>query len=174
MKGRAIAALAAGALACTAWMVPATAGATARTDVLRATRTAAVTHVSVPWRLTALRWAHTQRGKWYCWGGTGPGCYDCSGLVMEAYLHAGVHLPRTTWEITESAMVVRIPRSAARWGDIVSWGWPSFHVELDNGYNGSLTFGAHDSSLPVGYMWQGSWGSWWFDNEVFYRVVRAW
>ena len=169
MKGRLIALAAAAATACTVLASPAGAAA-ARTDVLRATRTAAAVQ-AIPWRLQALRWAHTQRGKWYCWGGTGPGCYDCSGLVMEAYLHAGVHLPRTTWEITQSAMVVQIPRSQARWGDIVSWGWPSFHVELDNGYSGALTFGAHSSGEPVGYAWQ---GGWWFDNEVFYRVVRAW
>jgi cell wall-associated NlpC family hydrolase len=34
-------------------------------------------------RLTALRWAERQAGKWYCFGGTG-GCFDCSGLVMSA------------------------------------------------------------------------------------------
>ena len=170
MKARIMAAITVAALAGTVFAVPAGAAA-ARTDVLRATQTAAVTHTSLPWRLRALRWAHTQRGKWYCWGGTGPGCYDCSGLVMEAYLHAGVHLPRTTREITQSSMVVQIPRWEARWGDIVSWGWPSFHVELDNGYSGAFTFGAHSSGEPVGYAWQ---SGWWYDAETFYRVVRAW
>eukprot|EP00727_Mastigamoeba_balamuthi_P013069 m51a1_g8385 hypothetical protein (149) ;mRNA; f:198048-198494 len=44
---------------------------------------------------TALAWARAQIGKPYCYGGTGPDCFDCSGLVMMAYSAAGVSLPRT-------------------------------------------------------------------------------
>ena len=29
----------------------------------------------------------------YCYGGTGPDCFDCSGLVVAAYRYAGVNLP---------------------------------------------------------------------------------
>ena len=28
-----------------------------------------------------LAYARSQIGKPYCWGGEGPSCYDCSGLV---------------------------------------------------------------------------------------------
>ena len=45
---------------------------------------------------TAISYARAQLGKPYCWGGTGSGCYDCSGLVMEAYASAGVSIPRTS------------------------------------------------------------------------------
>jgi cell wall-associated NlpC family hydrolase len=33
----------------------------------------------------AISYARAQLGKPYCWGGTGPSCYDCSGLTSEAY-----------------------------------------------------------------------------------------
>jgi cell wall-associated NlpC family hydrolase len=29
----------------------------------------------------------------YCYGGTGPNCFDCSGLVVAAYRYAGINLP---------------------------------------------------------------------------------
>ena len=46
----------------------------------------------------AIDWTKAQVGCPYVWGGTGP-CgagYDCSGLLMEAYAHAGITIPRTT------------------------------------------------------------------------------
>ncbi|QJT07379.1 LysM peptidoglycan-binding domain-containing C40 family peptidase [Streptomyces asoensis] len=44
-----------------------------------------------------IAYARAQVGKPYIWGGTGPGGFDCSGLVMRAWETAGVKLPRTTW-----------------------------------------------------------------------------
>ncbi len=46
--------------------------------------------------MTAIAYAKRQLGLPYCWGGTGGGCYDCSGLVMEAYASAGITIPRTS------------------------------------------------------------------------------
>jgi cell wall-associated NlpC family hydrolase len=40
----------------------------------------------------AANWALTQLGKPYQWGAAGPDTYDCSGLTMEAWAHAGVQL----------------------------------------------------------------------------------
>ena len=57
---------------------------------------------TTPKRLVALEWAEHQAGKWYCWGGTGPSCFDCSGLVVAAYQRAGIALPRTTYEMLRS------------------------------------------------------------------------
>jgi cell wall-associated NlpC family hydrolase len=42
---------------------------------------------------TALNYAFAQKGKPYCYGGEGPGCFDCSGLTMKAWGAAGVGLP---------------------------------------------------------------------------------
>lgn len=43
---------------------------------------------------SALAFAASKLGVPYVWGGTGPGGYDCSGLVQAAYRAAGVPLPR--------------------------------------------------------------------------------
>jgi cell wall-associated NlpC family hydrolase len=40
----------------------------------------------------AAGWALSQLGKPYQWGGAGPARYDCSGLTMVAWAHAGVQL----------------------------------------------------------------------------------
>jgi peptidoglycan DL-endopeptidase CwlO len=45
-----------------------------------------------------IAYAEQQLGKPYQWGGTGPDAFDCSGLVMEAYLAAGIDIPRTAAE----------------------------------------------------------------------------
>jgi cell wall-associated NlpC family hydrolase len=49
----------------------------------------------------AANWALSQLGKPYLWGGAGPEAYDCSGLTMEAWAHAGASLLHWTgyqWE----------------------------------------------------------------------------
>lgn len=123
---------------------------------------------TIPKRLAAMRWAVTQAGAPYVFGGTGPG-YDCSGLVMEAYRHAGIILPRTTYQMmADGAQLVRIPRSQARWGDLAFYG-PG-HVELYYGNDlVNRTFGAHQSGTVVGPIrWGGS-----FVPTAFYRVRGA-
>ena len=99
-----------------------------------------------PARSRALAWAERQRGKWYCYGGSGPRCFDCSGLVMSAYRHAGINLPRTTYEMLRSKLLRRIPANKRKPGDLAFYG--SGHVELVTPH---YTFGALHTGTRIGY-----------------------
>ncbi len=46
-----------------------------------------------------------------------PRAYDCSGLVEDAYRHAGISLPRTTYDLI--GVGTPVPRSEVREGDLV-------------------------------------------------------
>jgi peptidoglycan DL-endopeptidase CwlO len=120
---------------------------------------------ATPRRLIALGWATHQAGKWYCYGGTGPGCYDCSGLVMEAYAHAGIALPRTTYGMLASPKLIRIPAGARKRGDLAFYG--SGHVELVSA-NGH-TFGA---AVPGTQLWWHIPSVWWHPT-MYFRVRFA-
>ena len=79
--------------------------------------------------------------------GTGPGGYDCSGLVYASYRYAGIRLPRTTYGMLRSWRLVRIAKSNARRGDLAFFG-PG-HVELFD--RGAWTYGAADSGTRIGF-----------------------
>ena len=66
---------------------------------------------------TAIAFAMAQLGKPYRWGATGPGSYDCSGLVMRAFQSAGVSLPRSTKTIIGKGKTVS--RQALVRGDLI-------------------------------------------------------
>ena len=74
----------------------------------------------------AANWALTQLGKPYQWGGAGPDTYDCSGLTMDAWAHAGVQLAHWTGYQWESGP----------------------HVPLDQLQRGDLLFFATNTSDP--------------------------
>lgn len=79
-----------------------------------------------PWSLAAIGYARAQVGKRYCWGGTGPDCFDCSGLVQAAWRWGGARLPRTTGE--QGRTLATVPLADLRPGDIL-W-WSHGHVAL--------------------------------------------
>jgi peptidoglycan DL-endopeptidase CwlO len=110
-------------------------------------------------RLAALGWAYHQKGRYYCWGGSGPSCYDCSGLVMAAYDHVGIRLPHSTYGMLESGKLREIPARDARPGDLAFFG--TGHVEL---VTKSGTFGALDYGSTVGWHFP---DSWWFPTMYF-------
>jgi cell wall-associated NlpC family hydrolase len=66
-----------------------------------------------------VAFAAAQIGRPYCWGGTGPGCFDCSGLVHEAWGAVGVRLPRTSTSMAEE--LAEVPLDELRAGDILWW-----------------------------------------------------
>lgn len=116
-------------------------------------------------RSIAYRYALAQRGKWYCWGGTGPSCYDCSGLVYAAYRHAHIWLGRTTYDMLRSGRLIRIRHYQAHAGDLAFYG--SGHVELVSGLHS--TFGAHDPGSRIG--WTRANAYW--HPTAYYRVRGA-
>ncbi len=65
----------------------------------------------------AVAFAYAQLGKPYQWGATGPGSYDCSGLVQAAWGAAGVAIPRTTYD--QWAALPHISTSALEPGDLL-------------------------------------------------------
>jgi cell wall-associated NlpC family hydrolase len=72
----------------------------------------------------------------YCYGGAGPNCFDCSGLVVAAYRYAGVNLPkrgvRTSRQL--QAFTSRVPLKWSRTGDVLFYDYDHdgvvSHVEL--------------------------------------------
>ncbi len=113
----------------------------------------------------AYKYATAQRGKWYCWGGAGPSCYDCSGLVSAAYRHAHIWLGRTTYDMLNSGRLIRISHAQARPGDLAFYG--TGHVELF--VRGDITFGAHDAGTRIGWLrFNGYW-----QPTAYYRVRGA-
>jgi cell wall-associated NlpC family hydrolase len=126
---------------------------------------AATRAVHRPLRLAAYNWATTQRGKWYCWGGAGPSCYDCSGLVYAAYRHVHISLARTTYGLLSSGRLIRISHAQARSGDLAFFG-PG-HVELFDRSN--ITFGAHDVGTRIGWA---RFNRYW-QPTAYYRVKGA-
>jgi peptidoglycan DL-endopeptidase CwlO len=65
----------------------------------------------------AVAFAYNQLGKPYVWGATGPGSYDCSGLVQAAWASAGVAIPRTTYD--QWAALPHVAMSAIQPGDLI-------------------------------------------------------
>ena len=78
---------------------------------------------------TAVAFAYSVLGCAYVFGGTGP-CkygYDCSGMVQAAWAHAGISIPRTTYE--QWAALPHISMSALEPGDLVYFNGES-HVAM--------------------------------------------
>jgi len=92
--------------------------------------------------LAALRYAESQIGVPYVWGGETPGQgFDCSGLVQWAWGKAGIQIPRTTE--TQWPAMVHVPLTALQPGDLL------FYYNLD---------GDHAVDHVVMYAGSGPWG----------------
>lgn len=120
---------------------------------------------ATPKRLEAYWWATTQKNEPYVWGGTGPYGYDCSGLVMTAYEREGIYLPRTTFDMLNSSILIPIPESEAKLGDLAFYGTGHVEFFVDN----TTTFGAANPVDGIG--WHVI-SSWWAPTS-FFRVSGA-
>ncbi len=85
----------------------------------------------------ALAFAESQIGKPYKWAGAGPTSYDCSGLTMVSWSHAGVPLPHSAQY--QYDMTKRVAIRDLRPGDLVFFGTPKsvYHVGIYIG-NGEM------------------------------------
>jgi cell wall-associated NlpC family hydrolase len=71
----------------------------------------------------------------YVWGGTNPATgLDCSGLTQLVYGHAGVDLPRVSWEQAKAGTAVD-GLANARPGDLLAFSSPVDHVAIYLGNN---------------------------------------
>jgi cell wall-associated NlpC family hydrolase len=73
-------------------------------------------------------YARAQVGKPYCYGGSGPGCFDCSGLTMMAWRQAGVSLPHSS--AAQYNVGRRISASELQPGDLIFYYSPISHVSV--------------------------------------------
>jgi cell wall-associated NlpC family hydrolase len=83
----------------------------------------------------AIAYATQQVGKPYVWGAEGPDSFDCSGLTSQAWLHAGVVIPRTSEE--QWAGLKHVPVDRMRPGDLIIYFADASHVALYIG-NGKI------------------------------------
>jgi peptidoglycan DL-endopeptidase CwlO len=86
-----------------------------------------------------VAYARDQVGKPYCYGGSGPGCFDCSGLTMMAWRQAGVSLPHSS--SAQYNVGRRISASELQPGDLIFYYSPISHVSvyIGNGQRISAT-----------------------------------
>ena len=67
-------------------------------------------------------------GHPYRWGGSSPGGFDCSGLVIWSFGHVGKSLPRSSGAQKAATMPIAPNEAAA--GDLVFFGSPVHHVGI--------------------------------------------
>lgn len=87
----------------------------------------------------------------YLWGGNGPVRFDCSGLTSQAWLHAGVTIPRTA--LGQLNGLPRVSVSDLRPGDLVVYSFSSYadHVALYIGGGRTVDTASHHPNGGVGY-----------------------
>jgi peptidoglycan DL-endopeptidase CwlO len=86
-----------------------------------------------------VAYARAQVGKPYCYGGSGPGCFDCSGLTMMAWRQAGISLPHSS--SAQYNVGRRISAGELQPGDLIFYYSPISHVSvyIGNGQRISAT-----------------------------------
>ncbi|MFJ9695123.1 NlpC/P60 family protein [Kitasatospora sp. NPDC101183] len=85
----------------------------------------------------ALSYAASKLGSPYVYGATGPGSFDCSGLVQWAFNQAGVSLPRTSQEQAHAGTRIGSDLSVAQPGDVLIFYGDAHHVGIYAG-NGQV------------------------------------
>lgn len=87
----------------------------------------------------------------YKYGGNGPVRFDCSGLTSQAWLHAGVRIPRTA--AGQLRGLPRVSLGSLRPGDLVVYSFSSYadHVAMYVGNGRVVDTASHHPNGGVGY-----------------------
>jgi cell wall-associated NlpC family hydrolase len=103
----------------------------------------------------AVAYALAQVGDRYVAGADGPGSFDCSGLTMAAWRHAGVSLPH--YSFAQYSASHHISRSELRPGDLLFYfGGSAHHVAMYIG--GGMMVSASNPRAGVEII--SAWGPW--------------
>lgn len=116
----------------------------------------------------AYAYAAAQHGKPFAWGGRGPQAYDCSGLIWAAYRRAGITLPRDTYGMVHSPLLVPVSKAQARRGDLAFYGPPDDPEHVAMVDEGDVVLSAYRPGHPAG--WSVS-NQWWSPDQ--YRRVQG-
>ena len=76
----------------------------------------------------AVQAALTRVGSPYSWGASGPGAFDCSGLVMWAFQQAGIALPHSSYALAAGGTPVS--RDQLQPGDVVNFYSDASHTGI--------------------------------------------
>lgn len=98
----------------------------------------------------AVQAALTRLGDPYVWGGSGPGAFDCSGLVMWAFGQAGVALPHSSQALAAGGQPVSLDDMQP--GDVVNYYSDASHSAIyigDGMMVHASTFGVPVAVSPV-------------------------
>jgi cell wall-associated NlpC family hydrolase len=113
-----------------------------------------------PEAATVIQAALSRIGSPYSWGGSGPGQFDCSGLVMWSFQQAGVSLPHSSQALAQGGQPVSMDQIQP--GDLVTYYSDASHVAIyigDGMMVHASTFGVPVRVAPV-------------DNAPIYNVRR--
>lgn len=83
----------------------------------------------------AIAAAESKLDSPYVYGATGPGSFDCSGLMQWAYAQAGVSLPRTSQEQASAGTNIGTDIANAQPGDLIIYYSAESHVGMYVGSN---------------------------------------
>ena len=113
---------------------------------------AAVTPPSAPSSagVTAVQAALTRLGAPYSWGGSGPGAFDCSGLVQWSFQQAGISLPHSSQALAAGGQPVSMDQMQP--GDIIAYYGDASHVGMyvgDGMMVHASTYGIPVAVVPV-------------------------
>ena len=92
----------------------------------------------------AVREAYNQLGKPYSWGASGPGSFDCSGLTMWAWGHAGVSLSHSAAAQYDEGR--HVSQADIQPGDLTFYGSPIHHVGIYIG-GGNMISAPHSGDV---------------------------